>query len=145
MKNLIYIPFSYMLYLCCKKAYKGTKPEESLIWMKIQESFLSSFIFFSTGADSCFWEFHLSSMILGVFVFFFILIFCESYVSHVYYSEGYIVKVIPCRLYTYTTFTKNTRLSMTIRWRRDVVTTKQNCMCLDNQLVLIRESPLISE
>ena len=36
-----------------------------------------SFIF-STGSDSCFWEFHPSSVILGVFVFFFILIFCES-------------------------------------------------------------------
>ena len=47
--------------------------------MKIQESFLSSsLIFFSTGSDSCFWEFHPSSVILGVFVFFFILIFCES-------------------------------------------------------------------
>ena len=44
--------------------------------MKIQESFLPSFIFFSTGSDSRFWEFHPSSVILGVFVFFFI--FCES-------------------------------------------------------------------
>ena len=34
-----------------------------------------SFILFSTGSDSRFWEFHPSSVILGVFVFFFILIF----------------------------------------------------------------------
>ena len=50
--------------------------------MKIQESFLPSFsfIFFSTGSDCRFREFHPSSVILGVFVIFiiFILIFCES-------------------------------------------------------------------
>ena len=31
--------------------------------MKIQESFLPSFILFSTGSDSRFWEFHPSSVI----------------------------------------------------------------------------------
>ena len=40
--------------------------------------FSSFFHFFSTGSDSRFWEFHPSSVILGVFVFFFVLIFCES-------------------------------------------------------------------
>ena len=33
--------------------------------MKILESFLPSFIFFSTGSDSRFWEFHPSSVILS--------------------------------------------------------------------------------
>ena len=65
------ILFSYMLY-----AYSVKEPIGELN-LKIQESF-PSFIFFSTGSDSCFWEFHPSSVILGVFVFFFILIFCES-------------------------------------------------------------------
>ena len=39
------IPFSYMLCLFCKRAYRGTKPGREL-WMKIQESFLPSFPFF---------------------------------------------------------------------------------------------------
>ena len=43
------------------------------------------FIFFSTGSDSRFWEFHPSSVILGVFVFFFVLIFCESLAQLGYY------------------------------------------------------------
>ena len=73
-ENLIYhFPTCYAYF------YRGTKPKESFNWMKIQESFFLlflSFIFFSTGSDSCFC--HPSSVILGVFVFFFILIFCES-------------------------------------------------------------------
>ena len=80
------IPFSYMLYAySVKRAYRGTKPEESF-WMRITCMYnlmcsdnilnhkcmiiLQTFIFFSTGSDSRFWEFHPSSVILGVFVFF---------------------------------------------------------------------------
>ena len=37
--------------------------------------------YLSTGSDSCFWEFHPSSVTLGIFVFF--LIFCES-LAHVF-------------------------------------------------------------
>ena len=44
--------------------------------MRIQEFPLSpSLLFFSTGPDSYFLEFHLLSVTLGIFVFF--LIFCE--------------------------------------------------------------------
>ena len=71
------IPFSDMLCLLYKKAYRGTKPEESFGWRYRSLFFLLFLSFISTGSDSCFWEFHPSSVILGVFVFF-ILIFCES-------------------------------------------------------------------
>ena len=65
------IPFSYMLCLFCKRAYRGTKPEESFGWGYRSLFFLPfpSFIFSSTGSDSRFWEFHPSSVTLGVFVF----------------------------------------------------------------------------
>ena len=39
-----------------------------------------SLFFCSTGPDSCFWEFHPSSVTLVVFVFFLILIFVNPYV-----------------------------------------------------------------
>ena len=76
------IPFSYMLY-----AYSVKEPIGELNLKRALDEdtgvFLPSFpffIFFSTGSDIRFWEFHPSSVILGVFVFFFffILIFCES-------------------------------------------------------------------
>ena len=45
------------------------------------QSFL---LFFSTGPDSCFWEFHPSSVTLAIFDFFF-LIFCESLAPMIFF------------------------------------------------------------
>ena len=68
------IPFSYMLY-----AYSVKEPIGELnLKRTLDEDTGVSFIFFSTGSNNRFWEFHPSSVILGVFVFFFILTFCES-------------------------------------------------------------------
>ena len=61
-----------------------------------------SFIFFSTGSDSRFWEFHPSSVILGVFVFIFILIFCESLAQHVYMLCMYVMSLSMYTLLIYT-------------------------------------------
>ena len=70
------IPFSYMLY-----AYSVKEPigELNLKRALDEDTGVFSSFFFSTGSDSRFWEFHPSSLI---FVFFFILIFCESFMYY---------------------------------------------------------------
>ena len=89
------IPFSYMLYAYYVKEPIGELNLKRAL-VKIQESFLlPSFIFFSTGSDSHFWEFHPSSVILGVFVFFFMLIFCESLALYVKFRGHICLYCIP--------------------------------------------------
>ena len=47
------MPFPYMLYLFCKRAFRGTKPEESFGYRSLFFLLFLSFIFFSTGPDNC--------------------------------------------------------------------------------------------
>ena len=68
MKNQLYHFPTYMLY-----AYSVKEPIGELNLKRALDENIGvlfpSFIFFSTGSDSRFWEFHPSSVILGVFVF----------------------------------------------------------------------------
>ena len=75
MNNLIHnFPIHY--------AYSVNKAYRELNLERVLDEDTGVFLFFllffscSTGLDSCFWEFHPSSLTLEVFVFF--LIFCES-------------------------------------------------------------------
>ena len=73
MKNL-----RYHFPTCFAYSVKEPIGELNLKRALDEDTGVFSSFFFSTGSDSRFWEFHPSSVILGVFVFFFILIFCES-------------------------------------------------------------------
>ena len=59
-------------------AYSVKDPIGELNLKRALDEDTGVFSSFSPGSDSRIWEFHPSSVILGVFVFFFILIFCES-------------------------------------------------------------------